>query len=122
VATDIVFTVSSWNNFIKDPVIKNGIWYPGSGQGNTINIGPQIKGRVYKGKWGGYDLWLYNDWYVDDVTNVEQPMLADGMVIMSGPEMQGTRRSASIVDPMHNYRRCPTRRRPGCSRIRRSAS
>lgn len=107
VATDLVFTTSAWLAFLADPVVKNAIWFPGSGQGNTVSIGAQIqRGAQYKGHWGQYDLWVYNDWYVDD-NNVEQPMLPDGTVIMSGPDLMGTRSFGSVLDPAFNYQALP---------------
>lgn len=107
VCTDLVFTTTAWNFFISDEKIKTAVWYPGGGQGNTINIGAQIqRGAIYKGRWGQYDLWVYNDWYVDD-NNVEQPMLVDGTVVMCGPDMQGTRAFGQILDPAFNYAGLP---------------
>lgn len=108
VVQDIVFTTSSWAGFSLDPVLKGAITFPKLADfGNGINPGPQIaKGAVYKGRWGQYDLWLYNDWYVDDA-NVEQPMLVDGTVLMSGPELTGTRAFGSIIDPEFNYQAMP---------------
>jgi hypothetical protein len=106
--TDIVFTTTAWELFLADPVVKAAIWYPGGGgQGNSINVGPQIqKGAQFKGVWGQYNLWVYNDWYVDD-NNVEQPMLPDGTVIMCGSDMQGTRAFGQILDPDHAYQAMP---------------
>lgn len=108
VARDIVFTTTPWELFIQDPVVKAAIWYPGNGgPGNTVQIGTQIvKGAVYKGRWGQYDLWVYNDWYVDD-NDAQQPMLTDGTVIMSGPDMMGTRAFGQIIDPDFNYAPMP---------------
>ena len=108
VVKDIVFTTSSWAGFILDPILKGAIVFPKLAEfGNAINVGPQIaSGAVYKGRWGQYDLWLYNDWYVDD-SNVEQPMLIDGTVLMSGDELSGTRAFGSIVDPSFNYQSMP---------------
>ena len=104
VATEIVFTTTSWRHFINDPVVKQAIWYPGGGQGNTVNIGTQIqRGAVYKGKWGQYDLWLYNDWFVDPLDEKEKPMLTDGTVLMSGPDLMGTRAFGLILDPAFAY-------------------
>jgi len=101
--TDIVFTLSAWQQFKQDPVVKQAIWYPGSGQGNTMEIGAKVqKGASYMGHWGTFDLWLYNDWYVDD-NNVEQPMLPDGTVILCGPDLMGTRAFGQILDPDFNY-------------------
>lgn len=111
VVTDIVFTVGAWNAFLSDPEKKllNAIIYPALNpySGNAINPGAQItRGAVYKGRWGQYDLWLYNDWYVDD-NNIEQPMLPDGTVIMCGPDLMGTRSFGSILDPAFNYTSMP---------------
>jgi hypothetical protein len=103
--TDIVFTRSPWSWFIKAEGVQGAIQYPKlASSGNDINPGPApIKGAVYKGRWGNYDLWVYNDWYVDD-NNVEQPMIADGQIIMSGPEiLMGTRAFGMIMDPSFNY-------------------
>lgn len=104
IATDIVFTVTSWGHFIADETISKAIWYPNGGGDNAINIGAQIqRGAIYKGKWGQYDLWVYNDWYVDPVDDVEKPMIVDGSVIMSGQDLMGTRAFGLIVDPNFAY-------------------
>ena len=108
VATDIVFTTTAWSNFILDPVVKAAIWYPGNGgQGNTINVGSQIqRGAQYKGKWGQYDLWVYNDWYVN-ASNVETMMIPDGQIVMTGDDLMGTRAFGQIMDPAFNYAGLP---------------
>ncbi|RQT74757.1 major capsid protein [Burkholderia cepacia] len=108
VATDIVFTAKAWKGFKADPVLDGAIVYPALGlSGNVVNPGAQIqRGAVHKGVWGNYNLWLYNDWFVDD-NNVEQPMIPDGTVIMSGPDLQGTRAFGMIIDPQFNYASLP---------------
>ena len=106
VPTDLVFTNSSWRAFRLDTTIKdNAINFPAlSPFGNQINAGAQIaKGAVYKGRWGNFDLWLYNDWFIDPLDNVEKPMIADGAVIMSGADLMGTRAFGVILDPAFNY-------------------
>jgi hypothetical protein len=103
VATDVVFTTSAWHAFLLDPVLKRANWYPNQGGSNAVELGTQIqRGAVSKGRWGNYNLWLYNDWYVDD-NNVEQPMLPDGTVLLCGPDMMGTRAFGAILDPAFNY-------------------
>ncbi|MEZ2894641.1 major capsid protein [Providencia rettgeri] len=106
VATDIVFTTKSWKAFRLDTTIKdNAITFPAlSPFGNQINAGTQIqKGAVYKGRWGNYDLWLYNDWYIDPIDKIEKPMIPDGSVIMSGADLMGTRAFGAIIDPAFEY-------------------
>jgi hypothetical protein len=111
---DIVFTTSAWEGFIADPLLKGVVYYPKLGEGgNTINPGAQItRGAVYKGRWGDYDLWIYNEWFVDQgteggTTDKEYPMLTDGMVVMAGPDMMGTRAFGQILDPDFNYAALP---------------
>ncbi|MDA8092344.1 MAG: major capsid protein [Betaproteobacteria bacterium] len=108
VATDIVFTTTPWGYFLDDPVVKAAIWYPGNGgRANDIDVGAQIqRGAQYKGRWGQYRLWVYNDWYVDD-NNVEQPMMTDGTVVLSGADLMGTRAFGQILDPTFNYAALP---------------
>lgn len=108
--TDIVFTTSAWDGFIGDPLLKGAIYYPKLGDfGNSINVGSEItKGAIYKGRWGQYDLWVYNDWYVDAGTeggtaDKEYPMLTDGTIVMAGPDMMGTQAFGQIMDPAFNY-------------------
>lgn len=102
--TDLVFTPSSWNYFIQDPVVKNAWLYAGNGGPNTVDVGAKItRGAVPMGRWGQYRLWIYNDWYVDPATDVETPMIPDGTVIMAGPDLMGTRAFGVIMDPAFNY-------------------
>jgi hypothetical protein len=114
IVTDLVFTTSAWEGFIADPLFKGAIFYPNlSNQGNILNPGAQIeRGAVWKGHWGQYDLWIYNDWYVDSGTeggnaDQEYPMLTDGTIVMSGPDMMGTRAFGQIMDPAFNYQALP---------------
>jgi hypothetical protein len=111
---DIVFTTSAWEGFIADPLLKGAIYYPKLGDsGNVIDPGAKIaRGAVYKGQWGQYSLWIYNEWYVDSgteggQTDKEYPMLTDGTVVMSGPDMMGTRAFGQILDPAFNYASLP---------------
>src|ERR1035437_847835 len=102
--TDIIFTTAAWEGFIADPLLKSAIYYPRLGEsGNLIDPGTRIeRGAVFKGQWGQYKLWIYNEWYVDD-NDVEQPMLADGTVLLAGEDMMGTRAFGQILDPAFNY-------------------
>lgn len=103
--TDIIFTNSSWKAFRLDTSLEGAIIFPAMNpNGNVINPGPQIEnGAIYKGRWGQYDLWLYNDWFVDPDTDEEEPMLPDGCVIMTGGALMGTRAFGMIMDPAFNY-------------------
>ncbi|MGC8343661.1 major capsid protein [Pantoea ananatis] len=106
VPTDLIFTNKSWRAFRLDTTIKdNAITFPAlSPFGNQVNAGAQVmKGAVYKGRWGNFDLWLYNDWFIDPLDNTEKPMIPDGAVIMSGADLMGTRAFGVILDPAFAY-------------------
>lgn len=106
VVTDIVFTPKSWKAFRLDTSIKDtAIVFPAMNPfGNAIETASRIdKGAVYKGRWGQFDLWLYNDWYIDPETGTEKPMIVDGNVIISGAALMGTRAFGLILDPAFNY-------------------
>lgn len=102
--TDIVFTTTPWQKFLAGKGIQAAINYPTlATSGNNINPGAEIMpGAVFKGYWGQYRLWVYNDWYVDD-NDVEQPMLPDGTVVLAGEDLMGTQAFGQIIDPEHNY-------------------
>jgi len=106
--TDIVFSTSAWEGFKLDPALKGAIIFPSlNPSGNIVDPGARIEqGAVYMGHWGQYDLWVYNDWFVDE-NNHEVPMVADGSIIMSGPNMMGTRAFGMIKDPDFNYQALP---------------
>ena len=104
VCTDLIFTPSAWEQFIQDPVVQKAYWYPGNGGPNRVDVGARIaRGAVFMGVWGQYSLWIYNDWYVDPVTDIETPLIPDGTMIMSGPDLMGTRAFGVILDPEFNY-------------------
>lgn len=105
VTTDIIFTTTPFELFLQDlKVAKGWLYVNNGGGGNSVQIGAQIqRGAIYKGMWGNYRIWVYNDWYVDPVTDIETPMIPDGTVIMCGPDMMGTRAFGVILDPAFAY-------------------
>lgn len=114
--TDIVFTTTPWQQFLQAEGVQGAVYYPKFGEfPNKINPGAQIeRGAVYKGQWGQYSLWVYNDWYIDDystpariVNPVEVMMVPDGTVMLSGPDLMGTRAFGQILDPSFNYEALP---------------
>jgi hypothetical protein len=58
-------------------------------------------------------LWIYNEWYVESgtegnaIVDKEYPMIVDGGLIMTGPDMMGTRAFGQILDPYFNYASIP---------------
>lgn len=106
VVRDIVFTSKSWKAFQCDELVRKiGIEQPSlSPFNNAVNPGTQVdKGAIYKGRWGNFDLWLYNDWFIDPDDNIEKSMLTNGNLIMSGEQLMGTRAFGAIMDPAFVY-------------------
>lgn len=107
VVTDLVFGPTAYALFKKDPAVRDAIVLDTlrlrQSTGNDAKLSPMIEhGAAYMGRWGSFDLYVYNDWYVDD-SNVEQRMLPDNMVILSGKQLMGTRAFGQIMDPAFNY-------------------
>lgn len=108
VVTDLVFSPTAFRYFKLDPEVRDAIVldtnrFNPNGQTASVNLGVQAKqGAIYKGNWGQFDLWIYNDWYVDE-NNVQRRMIPDGTVIMASKELLGTRAFGQILDPDFNY-------------------
>ena len=101
--TDVVFTPKAWKKFLMAEGVQGQIYFPRLGEAGAINNATNVqRGGVSMGVFGQFNLWLYNDWYVDE-NNVQQPMIPDGYILMSGPDMMGTRVFGLIVDPAFNY-------------------
>lgn len=101
--TDIVFTNLSWSLFKADAKVKDSIDLLRGGS-SAIDLGGGVAtGAMFKGFWGTYRLWLYNDWFIDPVDNVEKPMLPDGTVLMSSAGLEGVRAFGAIMDESFGY-------------------
>lgn len=116
IVTDIIFTPTPYQYFVKDPVVTNAIVFDTSKfsfpNKNQVQMASEAKhGAILKGVYGSYRLWVYNDWYVDDGTeggtlNQEYRMVPDGTILMIG-QLEGIRAYATIIDPEHNYQALP---------------
>ena len=104
-ATDIVFTPGSWKNFKADSKVRDSIDTTLRGSNSAIEFGGgQTVGGRWMGRWGLYDLWMYQDWYIGPDTNVETAMIPDHSVILANPAaLEGVRAFGCIMDPEFNY-------------------
>lgn len=103
VVTDLVFTNSPWAAFLSDLRVINAL-LSHNGEGVRLELGGQVpKGGMYMGSWGQFRCWLYNEWSVDPDTDIETPMLPDGVLILGSQDMQGVRAFGAIMDPKFNY-------------------
>jgi hypothetical protein len=102
-----IMTQDAFDAFIQDVKLQGALLYPvWNPYNNRLDPGPRIdKGVIQKGTWGQLVIYVYNDWYVDD-SNVQQPMLPPGTVILAASGdggVMGIRAFAQIVDPDFNY-------------------
>ena len=103
-ATDIVFTTGAYNAFVLDPRVQQSVWYLRSGESKVdFGGGNLIHGAKPKGEWGGYRLWLYNDWYINSA-GVETPMIAGNQIIMTSSALEGVRAFGMILDDDFAYK------------------
>jgi hypothetical protein len=103
VATDLVFTQSAYDMFLLDRKVIGAVRFRRSGDSDIDFGGGVTTGALDMGYWGTYRLWLYNDWFVDPATDIEQPMVPDGTVIVLSRQMQGVRAFGAIIDPQFAY-------------------
>lgn len=103
-AVDVIMTPDAFALFIADLAVQGAVLYPAwQPFGNALNPGVQVqKGAIQKGTWGQMTIFVYNDWYIDD-SNVQQPMLPNGTVILVSPDLMGIRAFGVILDPEFNY-------------------
>ena len=108
VVTDLIFTLGAWQSFRKDATLASVILSPQNGNaGLNVQGAKPVSGGMYMGSWGGRDLWLYNDWYIDPADGVEKPMLAANTVVLVSRGMEGTQAFGSIIDPEFSYQALP---------------
>jgi hypothetical protein len=106
--SDIVLTPGAWGYFRADPrftqivqSFANGI--PGL---QVATVTPQTGGQLL-GQWQNFRTWLYYDWYVDPVDNVQKPVIPDGTILMGSRDIDGVRAFATIIDTEVGYPSLP---------------
>ncbi len=73
------------------------------GSTSSVELGPLADKVRYIGRLGTFELWVYNDTYIDDA-GVEQKLLPDGTVIMGSGALEGARCYGAIQDPKAGYK------------------
>jgi hypothetical protein len=91
-----------------------------------INIGLKLgdaleTAETYMGHIEGFEIYVYNDWYVDPVDDVEKEVLPSNELIMASPQAEGTRLYGAIQD-LQGLQARRTSRRAGKTTIRPSGT
>lgn len=92
----IVMDPDAWTHYRNSVLLnkKLDLLRVKSGEIDLANVPDHV---VYKGNDGTFDYWVYADWYVDDTTGLEVPMLPSGTVLGIG-DIMGVRHFGAIKD------------------------
>jgi hypothetical protein len=102
VGMDVVMDPLAWRLFRGKDEVK-ALLDNRRGSASTAEIGPRSGRKArYGGNIGDYDIWIYQDRYIDDA-GVEQKMLPDNTVIVSGAQLEGVRAYGAIQDEKAGY-------------------
>jgi hypothetical protein len=104
-ADRMTFGIDAWNAFIKVPSVYEVLSKFYSGSNNDFNRGPNNGAAIeYKGvltggpaDTGGLEMWVYNEWYEDELDDY-QPFMDGGSVVFSGGMIRGYRCFGAIQD------------------------
>ena len=104
----VVMESSAWRLFRANPRVEKLLEIR-RGTSNTLNVDPIARGTGndlarYVGTIGDFDIWVYNDVYVDPLTGLDRKLLQPYTVILGSRSMlEGTRCYGMIQDEKANY-------------------
>lgn len=106
VVTDVVLEPTAWAHMRQNERIEK-LLDTRRGSTSTAETGPLAATKArFVGTLGSFDLWVYQDRYVDDNGN-DQLIMPVGTVIMAGPDLEGTLAYAAIRDPRAGFAPLP---------------
>lgn len=104
-ANTVVMDVKAWQLFsASDKVQKLLDRFRGADQLNPTVTG---EGGRYMGSIGTFDIWVYAGWYEHPDTKALTPYLPDHTVIITSPDLEGTRTYGAIRDEEAGFQAVP---------------
>lgn len=104
-ANTVVMDVKSWNLFSASPKVQKLLdRFRGADQLNATVTGA---GGRYMGNIGSFDIWVYAGWYEHPETKVLTKFLPDHTVIITSPDLEGTRAYGAIRDEEAGFQAVP---------------
>lgn len=101
----VVMDVKAWQLFsASEPVQKLLDRFRGNDKLNPTVSG---EGGRFMGTIGTFDIWVYAGWYEHPDTKVNTPYLPDHTVIITSPELEGTRAYGAIKDEKAGFQAMP---------------
>lgn len=96
--TRITFGANAWTAFVRDPETKEQLDTQMRGTNATFTTG--LTGQndvVFKGTYGGMELYLYQGYYTDE-NDVSVPLMSPDEVLLSSNNVMGIRAYGAIFD------------------------
>lgn len=104
-ANTVVMDVNAWQLFSASEKVKKLLdRFRGNDKLNPTVTGA---GGRYMGNIGNFDIWVYVGWYEHPDTGLDTPFLPDHTVIITSPELEGTRAYGAIKDEKAGFQAVP---------------
>ncbi len=92
----LIMDVKAWQLFSAAPSVQKLLdRFRGADKLNATVIG---EGGRYMGNIGDFDIWVYAGWYEDPESGELTPYLPDNTVLITSPDLEGTRAYGAIRD------------------------
>lgn len=96
-ATDVIMDVDAWKGFRSSQQVGTRLNQL-NGLGASANLGaPAVEGGQFMGSIDGFNIYVYQSWYVDSA-GAEQPFLNSGRVIITSSALEGVQQFGAIQD------------------------
>ncbi|MFZ6686590.1 major capsid protein [Undibacterium sp. SXout11W] len=106
-ARDVIMTTDVWEVFRENPFVQKR-WNSLNANNAKLALDSVTEvGGVYMGSIDGFNIFVYADWYVDPLDNIEKPMIPAGTVLMCGAQVEGVRAFAAIRDEAAGFQSLP---------------
>lgn len=98
-ATDVIMAQNVWNEFRTNADVRELLGLNRLSPRTQVDVGPDAQqlGVAFKGPVGAYQIWVYNDSYVDDA-GATQKYLPDDYVLMVSSAVEGVQHFGAIKD------------------------
>ena len=107
VARDVIMTEDVWKVFRANQYVDSR-WNSLNSNRADLNLGATTQtGGVLMGSIDNFNIFVYADWFIDPVTNIEEPMLPPGTVILTGQQLAGVRAFGAVRDESAGYQALP---------------
>ena len=104
-ANNVVMDLKAWQLFSAAPSVQELL----DRQRGTAAANPAVTGEGGRlvATIGDLNIWLYHSWFNDPDTNEQVPYLPDYTVILTGPELEGTRCYGAVKDSKAGFQAVP---------------